>query len=109
MQKLSAACATIEQMEQSENESQRLFFADIRPWVIKIHDMANAAVTLLRENASDAEIQQAKATVQAMDTNEKYAVEVLNGMGNDIKLSTVQANPAHRVLLPMLKKLAATR
>lgn len=109
MQKLSAACETIEQMAQSENESQRLFFADIRPWVIKVHDMANAAATLLREDATDAEIQQAKAMVQAMDTNEKYSVEVLNGMGNDIRLSTVQANPAHRVLLPMLKKLAATR
>ena len=41
-----------------------------------------------------------------MDTDKKYDVEILNGMGKDIKIGSTQAKPAERVLLPMLKKLA---
>lgn len=74
---------------------------------MKVNDMADCAIVLLtKDNQSKETVSRAIETVKKMDTDKKYDVEILNGMGNDIKIGSTQARPAERVLLPMLKKLA---
>lgn len=107
MRRLQAACGKLKTMADSKDEGTRLFYADIQPWLTKVSDMADCAVVLLtKDSRTPEEISRAVETVAEMDKNERYNVEVLNGMGNDIKIGQRQAAPAQRVLLPMLKKLA---
>lgn len=107
MERLYAACVQLDRMAESSRESLRLFHADIRPWLNKVRDMAFAAKTLLAPQADAAAVAKAKAIVANLDTNPDYSLEVLNGMGNDIQLSTIQAHPAHIVMMPALRQLAA--
>lgn len=109
MQRLATACKKLTEMATSKDEDVRLFYQDIEPWLLKVNDMADCAVVLLTKDQQPAEtVNKAVEMVSKMDDNDKYNVEVLNGMGNDIKLSFRQAAPAQKVLLPMLKKLAQT-
>jgi hyaluronoglucosaminidase len=109
MQRLAAACKTLTGMVTSKDEGTRLFYQDIEPWLKKVQDMADCAVVLLTKDQQSSEaVSKAVETVSWMDGTDKYNVEVLNGMGNDIKLSLRQATPAQKVLLPMLKKLSQT-
>lgn len=107
MRKLAAACKKLSALAKSDNEGARLFYNDIEPWLTKVNDMADCAVVLLTKDSQSKEtVNNAIETVKKMDGNKKYDVEILNGMGNDIKIGSTQARPAEIVLLPMLKKLA---
>lgn len=108
MRKLAAACKKLSLLAKSDNEGARLFYNDIEPWLTKVNDMADCAIVLLTKASQSKEaVSRAIETVKKMDGDKKYDVEILNGMGQDIKIGSTQANSAHRVLLPMLKKLAA--
>lgn len=109
MEQLYSACLQLEKMKSSPHESQALFYADIQPWLVKVRDMALAAKILLTPESTPDDILRAKNIVKTLDDHPDYRVEVLNGMGNDIKLSTIQAHPAHIIMLPALKKLADDR
>ena len=108
MRKLAAACKKLKALANSDNEGARLFYNDIEPWLTKVNDMADCAIVLLTKDSQTKEaVNNAIETVKKIDGNKKYDVEILNGMGKDIKIGSTQANPAHKVLLPMLQKLAA--
>ena len=108
MRKLATACKKLKALANSDNEGARLFYNDIEPWLTKVNDMADCAIVLLTKDSQTKEaVNNAIETVKKIDGNKKYDVEILNGMGKDIKIGSTQANPAHKVLLPMLQKLAA--
>lgn len=107
MQRLAAACDTLTGMAESRDEGVRLFYRDIEPWLTKVSDMAHCAVVLLTVGKqSPGAVREAIEKVRAMDSSNKYDVEVLNGMGNDISIGFRKAAPAAKVMLPMLRKLA---
>lgn len=98
LRRVGAACRTLERMQHSAHESERLFFEDLRPWLLKLRDMADEAVALMEGG---------KPTEYA-ENDERYHFPILNGMGKDIKLETREAEPAARVLEPLLKWLKET-
>ena len=86
------ACEVLETMK----DTDPLFFNDIKPWVLKLKAMAAEAVSLLDGNApSDVDF----------ENSAEFQLEVLNGMGEDISLSKVTAEPAGQVLMPFIEWL----
>ena len=83
----------------SSNPSDKLLWTELRPFVEKVADMSSLAADFLNGHGS-------KAAVKAIDSNEKYKFDVLNGMGNDIKLSRQVADPSAKMLRPFLDWLA---
>lgn len=79
----------------SDNPSDKLLWTELRPFVEKVADMSRLAALLLDGQGS-------KAAVGAFDSSEKYKFDVLNGMGNDIKLSRQLAEPSAKMLRPFL-------
>lgn len=86
------ACEVLETMK----DTDPLFYNDIKPWVLKLKAMAAEAVSLLDGNApSDVDFV----------NDAEFQLEVLNGMGEDISLSKVTAEPAGQVLMPFIEWL----
>lgn len=83
----------------SSNPSDKLLWTELRPFVEKVADMSSLAADFLNGHGS-------KAAVEAIDSNEKYKFDVLNGMGNDIKLSRKVADPSAKMLRPFIDWLA---
>lgn len=95
LRKVNVACRVLEGMKRSACESDRLFYEDIRPWLLKLRDMTAEATDLMegREPAG-----------AAADTT-LYDFPILTGLGNEISLSVKQAEPAEKVLRPFLEYL----
>lgn len=90
------ACLTLEAL-QTENP---LFYNDIKPWLLKFKAMATETISLLDGNApSDIDF----------ENDPDFQFEILNGMGEDISLSKVSAEPAAEVLMPFIKWLRDNR
>ena len=53
-------------------------------------------------NQTTSNVQQGISKLQSLDKNPKYEFNVLNGMGEDIKLSKKDANPSAKVLRPFV-------
>lgn len=116
MTKMLQACQSIEAMEESGNESDSLFVADIRPWLNSLGDMAYLTLEML--DAIDAKASgplsprqaatalKLKKAVREFDNDESYAFNVFHGMGDDIRLSQRTAEPSAVVLRPFLDYLA---
>ena len=99
---LTAAADSLSALEHSANESDRLLWTDIQPFVSKVGDMCRYAAQMVEalskgQNASDV-----REKVRNMDNESKYKFNVLNGMGEDIQLSQREANPSAKVLRPFL-------
>ncbi len=116
MTKMLQACQSIEAMEESGNESDCLFVADIRPWLNSLGDMAYLTLEML--DAIDAKASgplsprqaatalKLKKAVREFDNDESYTFNVFHGMGDDIRLSQRTAEPSAVVLRPFLDYLA---
>lgn len=90
------ACETLEMLKTEDP----LFYNDIKPWLLKFKAMAAEAISLLDGNApSDIDF----------DNDPDFQLEILNGMGEDISLSKVTAEPAAQVLMPFIKWLRENR
>ena len=72
------------------------FYNDIKPWLLKFKAMATEAISLLNGNAPS-EID--------FEGNPDFQLEILSGMGEDISLSKVTAEPAAQVLMPFIEWL----
>ena len=94
-------------MGQSESESDRLLWHELQPYVEKVGDMCAIVKTLVSPDATDAQRQQARQQAAQLDKSPKYQFSVLNGMGNDIKLSKRVAEPAAKLLRPFVDQLVA--
>lgn len=92
------ACCVIETMKNSANQSDRLFYDDLRPWLLKLKAMSMDAIQLLKGNS---------ISITDYENNPDFQFEVLTGMGEDITLSTRIAEPAAQVLMPFIDWLRA--
>lgn len=93
MNKLREACASLQALSASENESDRLLYGDMRPWLNKLDAMAAEILALLNGDAS--------APVD-YENDPRFQFEVLNGMGEDIELSILTAEPSGEILYPFI-------
>lgn len=113
MELLMGDCNSIMAMQYSENKTDSIFYSDIHPWVAKVSDMAYYGRQLLQltrankqgQPISKAEVQKLAFQIRQLDANPNYKFSVLNGMGNDIKLSYIGAEPAQKGLRPLLSNL----
>ncbi|MCQ2153954.1 MAG: protein O-GlcNAcase [Bacteroidales bacterium] len=95
-----AVCGEIKALETSSCESDRLMWEDIRPYVLKLEALSREAVTLLSGGEpSDIDF----------DNDPAFKLTLIMGMGKDITLSTITAEPAARVLTPLVKELREAR
>lgn len=96
IEKLSAvntACHALKAMKDSDKESDRLFYNDIRPWLLKLEAMTAEAVALLKgESPAPADYEK----------NPDFQFSGLSGMGESISLSTLTAEPSAEILRPFI-------
>lgn len=96
LREVNDACKVIEAMEQSTSESDRLFYADVRPWLLKLDDMTAEAIALFEGK---------KPAAGNYTSNPRYQFESLGGMGAHISLRTRTAEPSNECLPALLKWL----
>lgn len=99
MQSLIAACAKLQELETSELESDRLLYADLRPWLKKLDTMARMTVDLL--NGKDV------SAYPDLDNAPEFQFEILKGMGEKINFGIRTAEPATQSLRALIDWLQA--
>ena len=80
-------------MKNSNVESDRLLYNDVRPWLLKLEAMTSEAIAALEGNAQP---------LVDYDSNPDFQFETLGGMGEDIKLRVLTAEPSSKCLMPFL-------
>ena len=96
IEKLSAvntACHALKAMKDSDKESDRLFYKDIRPWLLKLEAMTAEAVALLKGESP---------APTDYEKNPDFQFSGLSGMGESISLSTLTAEPSAEILRPFI-------
>lgn len=96
IEKLSAvntACHALKAMKDSDKESDRLFYNDIRPWLLKLEAMTAEAVALLKGESP---------APTDYEKNTDFQFSGLSGMGESISLSTLTAEPSAEILRPFI-------
>lgn len=93
LRRLITACEQIQGLKSSSRQSDRLFYEDIRPWLLKLEAMAREAVERLQGNNPE---------VTDLNGNKDFQFPILTGLGDDISLSVKTAEPAAEVLEPLL-------
>lgn len=113
--KIINSCTVIEQMSHSECKSDSLFYADLRPWLLKLKSMATNAVTMIdaltAKDLSEIDIvkfAKSWSAIEGIEKNEDHRFDILRGMGTDITLSVQTAEPAAQSLRPFLDWLLDT-
>lgn len=96
LREVNEACQVIKEMKESHNESDRLFYNDISPWLLKLEAMTAEAIALLENKSPKA---------GDYTSNTLYQFETLGGMGEQISLSIRTAEPANICLPEFLKWL----
>ena len=101
-----ALADSIAQLGQSDKVSDQLLWLEMQPFTEKVADMCRYALPLVDAVSNNqtvnqtSNVQLALSKMQSLDNNPKYEFNVLNGMGEDIKLSKKDANPSAKVLRP---------
>ena len=93
---IHAACVELKKMKDSTDESDRLFYGDVRPWLLKLEAMTGEAIALFESKTPP--------TVD-YENNPDFQFEILNGMGNHISLKVMTAEPSAECLPEMIKWL----
>lgn len=106
---IAKACAALGAMKDSQCPSDTLFYADLRPWLIKLGTMVSDARfmidALMAEDISKiAAIDFARtwSSIEGVDKADEHRFDILRGMGSDITLSVQTAEPAAQALRPFL-------
>ena len=90
---VNGACRVLAAMKDSDKESDRLFYADVRPWLLKLEAMTAEAVALLKgENPAPTDY----------ENNPEFQFSGLSGMGESISLTTLTAEPSAEILRPLI-------
>ncbi len=96
LKRVVVACEQVKGLKQSSRQSDRLFYEDIRPWVLKLQAMAAETIEWLQgDNPAQTNL----------DENPDFQFPILTGLGNEISLSVKTAEPAAEVLEPLLRWL----
>ena len=99
LRKVIECCDKIEKMGSSASASDALFYADLKPWLLKLKAMSAEAASLLEGK-----------DIPAVDYgSDDFKLEILNGMGSDISLSVITAEPAAEVLQPFIEWLRSNK
>ncbi len=93
LREVNKACQEIKGMKNSNVESDRLLYNDVRPWLLKLEAMTGEAIAALEGNAQP---------LVDYDSNPDFQFETLGGMGEDIKLRVLTAEPSSKCLMPFL-------
>lgn len=93
LEKVNKACKNLLGMKESTKESDRLFYSDLRPWLLKLCTMSSEALALLK-GESFTEID--------YKNFEDFQFEILGGMGESISLAIRTAEPSNTSLLPFI-------
>ena len=112
VQAILNACADLHTMETSERESDRLFYNDVCPWLLKLEAMVQEIVKLseMVVSANDDKkwenFVKEMNYVDALGTDNRFAYDILTGMGSGISLSTRYAEPAQQTMMPFVEWLS---
>ena len=90
---VNTACHALKAMKDSDKESDRLFYNDIRPWLLKLEAMTAEAVALLKGESP---------APTDYEKNPDFQFSGLSGMGESISLSTLTAEPSAEILRPFI-------
>ncbi len=93
LREVNEACQVIKAMKSSKNESNRLLYNDVRPWLLKLEAMTSEAIALLEGKP---------APVIDYNNTPDYQFETLEGMGKNISLKVLTSEPSGKRLLPFL-------
>ena len=100
------------QNKDSQNESDTLFYADLRPFVLKLQVMVQNA-DIMVDALTSGDLQKVNAiefakswsAIEGIDKNEDHRFDILRGMGTEITLQVKTAEPAAQALRPFLNWL----
>ena len=95
LREVHEACLVIKTMKNSPNESDRLLYNDVRPWLLKLEAMTVEAIALL----------EGKQQPITDNNNPDFQFETLGGMGEEISLRVLTAEPSNERLMPFLEWL----
>ncbi len=95
LREVHEACLVIKAMKSSNNESDRLLYNDVRPWLLKLEAMTVEAIALL----------EGKQQSITDNNNPDFQFETLGGMGEEISLRVLTAEPSNERLMPFLESL----
>lgn len=87
------ACQDLRQMETSANESDRLFFDDVRPWLLKLEAMSQETIHRLKGEPAE--------TID-YEGDSRFQFPILTGLGEGISLGVRTAEPSGQVLRPFI-------
>lgn len=93
---IHAACGELKKMKDSDDESDRLFYNDVRPWLLKLEAMTGEAIALFEGK---------NPPMVDYENNPDFQFEILNGMGEHISLKVMTAEPSNECLPEMIKWL----
>lgn len=109
IQNILDACEDLHTMEASERESDRLFYKDVKPWLVKLEAMAqeiarlSSLVVAANDEAKWEAFVKEKNNVDGFGTDSRFAFDILTGMGSSIHLSTRYAEPAAEAMMPFVE------
>lgn len=110
MQRTVLACEWLSLMAESSDEDCRLFFTDIEPWLLKVHDMASIIVdafdalrgTIDYDNWTDA----ISIADRAASIHENHTFSVLEGSGTSTYETFKEAQPTPKHLDALIDFIA---
>lgn len=116
---IGADCDVLIALKDSEAESDRLLYADLSPWLLKLKTMVAAAGDMLSIVDSD-EVDEAiwsryvenVKAMESLETDKRFKAYALEGMGTGISTSESDALVSQRYLRPFvnyLKEKALTK
>ena len=92
LREVNEACQVIKAMSHSSNESHRLLYNDVRPWLLKLEAMTAEAIARLEGDP---------VPVVDYNNNPDFQFETLGGMGEHITLKVLTAEPSNE-RMPLL-------
>lgn len=93
MEEVLASCRKLEKMATSSNQSDRLLYEDMRPWLAKLATLAQTTIDLLEGK---------DVSYVDLENDVKFQFEVLRGMGKGIVMQVRSAEPCAEVLRPFI-------
>lgn len=111
MDRIINAANSLDEMKNSDNESYRLFHEDMKPWLLKVREMASIAKGLLEvsEISDKAEawekFSEFLPRIAALDTADEFHCDILTGLGSAISKGKRLVRPANETLRPFIDYL----
>lgn len=110
LDEIQAALDVMAGLENSETESDRLLYGDLKPWLLKLQAMTTTTRALLNATTAEGDAKweqyvQAFPQVDSLSTNDDFYVDALEGMGNGTSVGHYLTKPAQLYWSPFLTYL----